>query len=218
MRAQKNTTDYPKHRSAGCPPERSSGCHSERSPRCHSERSVESPQLILGSAIYERLQRSFAALRMTRFRLSMTGFTFVELMASIAILMLLTTVALPLARIQIQRTKEVELRRDLREMREVIDHYKDFADHQMIPVKADTFGYPPDLQTLVDGVELKGSATAKYKFLRKIPVDPMTESADWGMRSMQDDPDSRSWGGQNVFDVFSKSDGAALDGTKYSDW
>jgi general secretion pathway protein G len=148
----------------------------------------------------------------------MTGFTFVELMASIAILMLLTTVALPLARIQIQRTKEVELRRDLREMREAIDHYKDFADHQMIPVKADTFGYPPDLQTLVDGVELKGSATAKYKFLRKIPVDPMTESADWGMRSMQDDPDSRSWGGQNVFDVFSKSDGIALDGTKYSDW
>jgi len=148
----------------------------------------------------------------------MTGFTFVELMASIAILMLLTTVALPLARIQIQRTKEVELRRDLREMREVIDHYKDFADHQMIPVKADTFGYPPDLQTLVDGVELKGSATAKYKFLRKIPVDPMTESADWGMRSMQDDPDSRSWGGQNVFDVFSKSDGIAMDATKYSDW
>jgi general secretion pathway protein G len=148
----------------------------------------------------------------------MTGFTFVELMASIAILMLLTTVALPLARIQIQRPKEVELRRDLREMREAIDHYKDFADHQMIPVKADTFGYPPDLQTLVDGVELKGSATAKYKFLRKIPVDPMTESADWGMRSMQDDPDSRSWGGQNVFDVFSKSDGIALDGTKYSDW
>jgi len=155
---------------------------------------------------------------MTRFRLSMTGFTFVELMASIAILMLLTTVALPLARIQIQRTKEVELRRDLREMREAIDHYKDFADHQMIPVKADTFGYPPDLKTLVDGVELKGSATAKYKFLRKIPIDPMTDSDDWGMRAMQDDPDSRSWGGQNVFDVFSKSDGAALDGTKYSDW
>jgi general secretion pathway protein G len=139
-------------------------------------------------------------------------------MASITILMLLTTVALPLARIQIQRTKEVELRRDLREMREAIDHYKDFADHQMIPVKADTFGYPPDLQTLVDGVELKGSATAKYKFLRKIPIDPMTESADWGMRSMQDDPDSRSWGGQNVFDVFSKSDGIAMDATKYSDW
>ena len=174
--------------------------------------------MISASAIYERLQRALASLRMARFRLGTTGFTFVELMASITILMLLTTVALPLARIQIQRTKEVELRRDLREMREAIDHYKDFADRGMIPVKADTFGYPPDLQTLVDGVELKGSATARYKFLRKIPVDPMTESADWGMRSMQDDPDSRSWGGQNVFDVSSKSDGTALDGTKYSDW
>ena len=139
-------------------------------------------------------------------------------MASITILMLLTTVALPLARIQIQRAKETELRRDLREMREAIDRYKDYADHGAIPVKVDTFGYPPDLQTLVDGVELKGSATAKFKFLRKIPVDPMTESTDWGMRSMQDDADSRSWGGQNVFDVFSKSDAAALDGTKYSDW
>jgi len=147
-----------------------------------------------------------------------TGFTFVELMASITILMLLTTVALPLARIQIQRTKEVELRRDLREMREAIDHYKDLADRGMIAVKAETFGYPPDLQTLVDGVEMKGAVTAKYKFLRKIPVDPMTGSADWGLRAMQDDPDSRSWGGQNVFDVFSKSDGTALDGTNYNDW
>jgi general secretion pathway protein G len=147
-----------------------------------------------------------------------SAFTFVELMASITIILLLTTIALPLARVQIQRTKEVELRRDLREMREAIDRYKDFADRGMIPVKADTFGYPPDLQTLVDGIELKGAATAKYKFLRRIPVDPITNAADWGMRSMQDDPDSRSWGGQNVFDVYSKSDGPALDGTKYSDW
>jgi len=146
------------------------------------------------------------------------AFTFVELMASITILLLLTTMALPLARLQIQRTKEVELRRDLRQMRDAIDHYKDFADHGMVPVKADTFGYPPDLQTLVDGVTLKGSATAKYKFLRKLPADPMTDSTDWGMRSMQDDSDSRSWGGQNVFDVYTKSDGTALDGTKYSDW
>jgi general secretion pathway protein G len=150
--------------------------------------------------------------------LKMTGFTFVELMASITIILLLTTIALPLARVQIQRTREVELRRELREIREAIDHYKDFADHGMIPVKVDTFGYPPDLQTLVDGVALKGTATAKYKFLRKLPVDPMTDSSDWGMRSMQDDPDSRSWGGQNVFDVYSKSEGTALDGTKYSDW
>jgi general secretion pathway protein G len=142
----------------------------------------------------------------------------VELMASITIILILTAVALPLARLQIQRAKEVELRRDLRQVREAIDHFKDFADHGMIPVKADTFGYPPDLQTLVDGVALKGSATAKYKFLRKMPVDPMTDTPDWGMRSMQDDPDSRSWGGENVFDVYSKSDGTALNGTKYSDW
>jgi general secretion pathway protein G len=147
-----------------------------------------------------------------------SAFTFVELMASITIILLLTTVALPLARVQIQRTREVELRRDLREVREAIDHYKDFADRGMIPVKVDTFGYPPDLQTLIDGVPLKGTATAKYKFLRKMPVDPMTDTPEWGMRSMQDDPDSRSWGGQNVFDVYSKSDGTALDGTKYSDW
>jgi general secretion pathway protein G len=142
----------------------------------------------------------------------------VELMASITIILLLTTIALPLARVQMQRSREVELRRELREMREAIDRYKYFADSGMIPVKADTFGYPPDLQTLVDGVTLKGTATAKYKFLRRLPVDPMTGTADWGMRSMQDDPDSRSWGGQNVFDVYSKSEGTALDGTKYSDW
>jgi len=154
----------------------------------------------------------------TSWRAATSAFTFVELMASITILLLLTTIALPLARVQIQRTKEVELRRDLRQMRDAIDHYKDFADHGMIPVKADTFGYPPDIQTLVDGVTLKGSATAKYKFLRKLPVDPITDSTDWGMRSIQDDADSRSWGGQNVFDVYSKSDGTALDGTKYSDW
>jgi general secretion pathway protein G len=136
-----------------------------------------------------------------------SAFTFVELMASITIILLLTTVALPLARVQIQR-----------EVREAIDRYKDFADRGMMPIKADTFGYPPDLQTLVDGVTLKGTATAKYKFLRKMPVDPITDTPDWGMRSMQDDPDSRSWGGENVFDVYSKSDGTALNGTKYSDW
>jgi len=153
-----------------------------------------------------------------RHRLADSAFTFVELMASITIILLLTTIALPLARVQIQRTKEVELRRELREVREAIDHFKDFADHAMIPVKADTFGYTPDLKTLVEGVTLKGTATAKYKFLRKLPIDPMTDTPDWGMRSMQDDPDSRSWGGQNVFDVYSKSDGTALNGTKYSDW
>lgn len=146
------------------------------------------------------------------------GFTFVELIAAITILLLLTSVVLPLARTQVKRTREVELRRDLRQMREAIDRYKDFCDRGMIPTKVDSFGYPPDLDTLVEGVPLKGAATAKYKFLRRVPLDPNTGQADWGLRSMQDDPDSRSWGGQNVFDVYTKSQGIALDGSKYADW
>ncbi|HVA00705.1 MAG TPA: hypothetical protein VMV34_03525 [Terriglobia bacterium] len=133
------------------------------------------------------------------------------------ILLLLTTVALPVARIEVQRTKETELRRDLQMMRDAIDRYKDFSDRGMIPTKMDTYGYPPDLKTLVEGVPLKGSK-AKYKFLRKIPTDPMTGDTDWGLRSMQDDSDSQSWGGQDVFDVHSKSPGIGLDGTPYADW
>jgi general secretion pathway protein G len=112
----------------------------------------------------------------------------------------------------------VDLRRALRDLRQAIDRYKDFADRGMIPAKADSFGYPPDLETLVKGVPLRGSATARYKFLRKIPIDPMSSSTDWGLRSMQDDPNSRSWSGANVFDVYSKSQGVALDGTNYADW
>ena len=146
------------------------------------------------------------------------GFTLVELMAAITILLLLASMAMPLARVQIQRTREVELRRDLREMRDAIDHYKLESDSGMIPVKVDTFGYPPDLKTLVEGVVVKGNATAKKKYLRKIPIDPMTGTADWGLRSMQDDADSRSWGGQNVFDVYSKAQGMGLDGTQYAEW
>jgi general secretion pathway protein G len=147
------------------------------------------------------------------------GFTLVELLACMTILLLLTSLALPLARTQAKRARELELRRDLRDLREAIDHYKDFSDRQLIATKADTFGYPPDLDTLVEGVELKGAkAGTKYKFLRRIPIDPMTGKPEWGMRSMQDDPDSTSWGGQNVFDVYTKSQELALDGTKYSDW
>ena len=146
------------------------------------------------------------------------GFTLVELIAAMTILLLLTTVALPLAEVQVQRAREVKLHQALRTIREAIDRYKDFADRGMIPTQPDTYGYPPDLQTLVDGVPLKGSADLKYKFLRRIPIDPMTGKADWGMRSMQDDPDSRSWGGQNGFDVYSQSQGTALDGTRYADW
>jgi general secretion pathway protein G len=146
------------------------------------------------------------------------AFTLLELIVAMTLLLLLTSAALPIARNQVKRAKEAELHRDLREMREAIDRYKDFADRGMIAANADTFGYPPDLKTLVDGVVLRGTATGKYKFLRKIPLDPMSGTADWGMRSMQDDPDSKSWSGEGVFDVYSKSDGIAFDGTKYSDW
>lgn len=146
------------------------------------------------------------------------GFMLIELIAAITILLVLTTMALPLARNEIIRGREVRLHEDLRMLREAIDRYKAYSDNGMIPVKVDTYGYPPDLQTLVDGVPVKGTAKGKYKFLRKIPVDPMTGTADWGLRAMQDDPDSKSWGGENVFDVFSKSQGTALDGTQYGDW
>lgn len=146
------------------------------------------------------------------------GFTLVELVAAMAIMMLLASAALPLERMHAQRLKEVQLREDLREIRTAIDRYKDFSDQGLIPVEPDTFGYPPDLDTLVKGVPVKGSHDLRYRFLRKIPVDPMTATADWGMRSMQDDPDSTDWGGQNVFDVYSKSTATALDGTLYSSW
>jgi len=146
------------------------------------------------------------------------AFMLIELIAAITILLVLTTLALPLARNEIIHSRERELREDLRMMRDAIDRYKAMSDAQMIPVKVDGYGYPPDLQTLVDGVPVKGTAKGKYKFLRKIPIDPMTGNAEWGLRAMQDDPDSRSWGGENVFDVYSKSSGMALDGTQYADW
>jgi general secretion pathway protein G len=139
-----------------------------------------------------------------------------ELIVASAILSILTLMALPLARITIQREKEKELRRALWEMRDAIDRYKDAADRNMFQVKLDSQGYPPDLEELVKGVEAQGGK--KIRFLRSIPVDPMTKSKEWGMRSMQDDPDSDSWGGQSVFDVYTKSEGTALDGTKYKDW
>ena len=145
------------------------------------------------------------------------GFTLVEMIAAMTIMMLLTTVALPVATVAVRREKELELRRDLRTMRNAIDRYKDFSDRQMIPMQMDTFGYPPTLKILVEGVPLKGSKT-RYKFLRKIPVDPMTGNKDWGMRSMQDSPDSESWGGQDVFNVFSKSSGIGMNGIPYADW
>lgn len=143
------------------------------------------------------------------------GLTLVELIVAITILLILTGAAIPIARVRIKREKEVELRRDLWEMRDSIDRYKDAADRGAFQIKVGSEGYPPDLQTLVDGVDVNGK---KVRFLRRIPVDPMTGSTDWGLRSMQDDPKSDSWGGQNVFDVYSKSEATALDGTKYNEW
>jgi general secretion pathway protein G len=143
------------------------------------------------------------------------GLTLVELIVTVAILAILASAVVPLARFQAKREKEKQLRYELWQMRDAIDHYKDAADrHAFIP-KADSGNYPPDLDTLVNGVDAQGK---KLKFLRRIPVDPMTGKAEWTLRSMQDDPNSDSWGGQSVFDVASKSQGVALDGTKYSDW
>ncbi len=144
-----------------------------------------------------------------------SGLTLVELIITIAIVSILATAAIPLARFQVKRTKERELRRDLWEMRSAIDAYKDAADKGGIMTKADSYNYPPDLETLVTGVDIQSK---KVKFLRRIPVDPMTGTTDWGLRSNQDDPDSDSFGGQNVFDVHTKSTDTALDGTKYSTW
>ncbi len=143
------------------------------------------------------------------------GLTLVELIITVAIVALLASAALPIARFQVKREKERELRRELWEMRDAIDHYKDAAEKGGMQTKADSMNYPPDLQTLVDGVEIQ---TKKVRFLRRVPMDPMTNNTEWGLRSNQDDPDSDSWGGQNVFDVHSKSQGTALDGTKYSTW
>jgi general secretion pathway protein G len=143
------------------------------------------------------------------------GLTLVELIVTVTILSILASAVYPVARFEVKRQNERMLRYDLWTMRDAIDRYKDAADKNAFQIKLDSQGYPPDLETLVEGVEVQ---TKKVKFLRHIPVDPMTGKADWGLRSMQDDPTSTSFGGQSVFDVYSKSTGTALDGTKYSDW
>jgi general secretion pathway protein G len=148
-------------------------------------------------------------------RKSARGFTLIELIVATALLVILTGLAIPLARVTIKREKERELRHDLWQMRDAIDRYKDAADRGAFQTKVDSQGYPPDLDTLVKGVDVN---TKKVRFLRRLPVDPMTGTTDWGLRSTQDDPTSDSWGGQNVFDVFTKSQGTALDGTQYKDW
>ena len=150
------------------------------------------------------------------------GYSFVELLMVAAVVLVLASAILPLSKVGIQRQKEVELRRALREMRTAIDRYKDAADLQQISnleIEPDDMGYPPDLETLVEGVPRAGDASqGKLRFLRRVPKDPMTGEAEWGLRSYQDRPDSSSWGGQNVFDVYSKAMGTGLDGTAYSEW
>jgi general secretion pathway protein G len=148
------------------------------------------------------------------YRNTQRGFTLIELIVATAILTLLVGMAVPLAKNTIKRDQERELRYDLWMIRDAIDRYKDAADKGSFQIKVDSQGYPPDLETLEKGVDVGGK---KLKFLRRIPVDPMTKQ-EWGMRSMQDEKDSSSWGGQSVFDVYSKSEQTALDGTKYKDW
>jgi general secretion pathway protein G len=164
----------------------------------------------------ERLRR-----RLTR-PAGRSGYTFIELVVVGTMLLILASAVLPLAKVTIQRQREIELRRALREMRVAIDRFKDAADQGLIgstDLRTGAEGYPPDLETLVEGVSVVNDASGrKLKFLRRIPIDPMTKSTEWGQRSYQDASDSTNWGGQNVFDVFTKSTGTALDGTKYKDW
>lgn len=151
------------------------------------------------------------------------GFTLTELLVTAAILAILAAAILPLAQTAVKREKEIELRRALRTIREAIDAYKKLADEKKIEVKEDSDGYPPDLETLVKGVGLRGEGgkTGEKKiirFLRRIPKDPMTDSYEWGLLSTRDQPDADTWGGENVFDIYTKSLGTALDGTRYRDW
>jgi general secretion pathway protein G len=156
-----------------------------------------------------------------RFR-STRGYSFVELLVVTTILVILASAVQPLAKVAIQRHKETDLRRHLREMRTAIDNFHDAVLTNQIPtteLKPNSEGYPPDLETLVEGVSAANDASGrKLKYLRRIPVDPMTKTAEWGLRSYQDKPDATRWGGQNVYDVYSLSEGTALDGTKYRDW
>lgn len=151
------------------------------------------------------------------------GFTLVEMLVTLTILSILALAAMPLAKVAIKREKEITLRRNLRIMREAIDEYKKLADENKFEFDEETEGYPPDLETLVNGIEIAITEKDKekkkvVKFLRRIPKDPIMNSLEWGLRSYQDDADSDVWGGENVYDVYSRSASTALDGTKYRDW
>ena len=149
---------------------------------------------------------------------SQSGFTLLELITATTILLVLGSAALPVVRFSVQRTKEAQLHKALRDIRNALDSYKDYADRNLIRVEVGSEGYPPDLEALVKPIQIGAGSDRKVRFLRRIPVDPMTGRAEWNLQSVQDDPDSTSWGGKNVFDVHSKSQGTALDGTRYSDW
>jgi len=147
------------------------------------------------------------------------GLTYLEVMITIAILLILAAAAMPMVRTAVKRQKELELRSALREMRNAIDNYKKYADQGLIPVEGlQSEGYPPDLETLVEGVSQVGAVDKKLRFLRRIPKDPMTNTYEWGLRSLQDDPNSLSWGRENVYDVYTTSEATGLDGTPYNTW
>ena len=155
-------------------------------------------------------------------RASPSGYTFIELVVATAVLMILASAALPIARVSMRRQNEADLRRVLREMRTAIDQYKDYADRgalAMTETRPGSENYPPSLEVLVDGVVLAADATGRRKkFLRRIPIDPVTGRAEWGLRAYTDPPDAQTWGGLNVFDVYSKAEGRGLDGSRYRDW
>lgn len=171
------------------------------------------------SCIHRRLMNECGSSRARRTRASREGgLSLLELIIATSVMLILASAALPVFRFTVIRSKETQLRKYLREMRDAIDHYKDLADRNLVRVEVGSEGYPPDLETLVKGVQYGGSGMQKIRLLRRIPVDPMTGRAEWNLQSVQDDPDSTSWGGNNVFDVHSKSQATALDGTKYSEW
>jgi general secretion pathway protein G len=146
------------------------------------------------------------------------GFSLIELIVTVTLIAIIAGLAVPLARNSIRRQQEVELRRSLREMRVAIDRFKEASDLGLIEVTLGTEGYPEDLEILVEGVDQIGAVYRRLRFLRRILVDPMTNSTEWGLRSYQDDPKSNSWGGENVFDVYTRSNALALDGSVYSEW
>lgn len=169
-----------------------------------------------------RIRRNLERARIRALSADSTGYTFVEILVVASLVMILASAVMPLARVAIQRQREVELHRALRELRTAIDDFQLAVVGNQIPttsLKPESEGYPPSLEVLVDGVAAAGDASGrKLRFLRRVPTDPMTKDTEWGLRSYQDKPDSTTWGGQNVFDVYSKSEGRALDGSRYRDW